>query len=89
MAGVACLAATMDDTPELSFDSATRVWGAIHGVFVLLAAVGVSVGAVASTMYLIQARRLTPGGHFFRAVNPRTRMLRLPEPGIEMSRNWR
>lgn len=36
----------------------TRLWGAVHGVLLLLAAVGVCVGCIASVMYLIQARRL-------------------------------
>lgn len=35
-----------------------RFWGALHGVLILGAAVGVSVGFLASVMYLIQARRL-------------------------------
>ncbi len=35
-----------------------RIWGAIHGFFVLFASVGVGVGAIASAMYLIQAARL-------------------------------
>lgn len=35
-----------------------RFWGAIHGLFLLLAAVGVCVGFLASVMYLTQARRL-------------------------------
>ena len=35
-----------------------RFWGAIHGTLILLAAVGVSVGFLASVMYLVQARRL-------------------------------
>src|SRR5262245_11381162 len=35
-----------------------RFWGAVHGVLILLASVGVSVGFLASVMYLIQARRL-------------------------------
>jgi ABC-type transport system involved in cytochrome c biogenesis permease subunit len=35
-----------------------RFWGQVHGVLVLLAAVGVCVGFVASVMYLVQARRL-------------------------------
>jgi ABC-type transport system involved in cytochrome c biogenesis permease subunit len=38
--------------------SGERFWGAIHGTLILLAAVGVSVGFLASVMYLIQARRL-------------------------------
>jgi ABC-type uncharacterized transport system permease subunit len=35
-----------------------RFWGQVHGGLVLLAAVGVSVGFVASVMYLVQAHRL-------------------------------
>lgn len=35
-----------------------RFWGAFHGVLLLLAAVGVCVGFVASLMYLVQAQRL-------------------------------
>jgi ABC-type transport system involved in cytochrome c biogenesis permease subunit len=35
-----------------------RFWGAVHGVLILLASVGVSVSFLASVMYLIQARRL-------------------------------
>jgi len=38
--------------------SGPRFWGAFHGVLVLLGAVGVCVGAVASAMFLVQARRL-------------------------------
>ncbi len=35
-----------------------RFWGAVHGILLLLAAVGISVGFLASVMYLVQARRL-------------------------------
>jgi ABC-type transport system involved in cytochrome c biogenesis permease subunit len=35
-----------------------RLWGAVHGLLLLLAAVGVSVAGLASVMYLVQARRL-------------------------------
>src|SRR5207247_867933 len=38
--------------------SGERFWGAIHGVLILLASVGVSVGFLASVMYLMQAHRL-------------------------------
>ena len=38
--------------------SGDRFWGAVHGTLILLAAVGVSVGFLASVMYLVQARRL-------------------------------
>ncbi len=40
----------------LVFDG--RFWGTLHGVLVLLAAVGVCVGFVASLMYLVHAHRL-------------------------------
>jgi ABC-type transport system involved in cytochrome c biogenesis permease subunit len=50
-----------------------RFWGIAHGGFLLLAAVGVCVGFLASVMYLVQAARLrsklTPG--------PGTKMLSL------------
>ena len=51
-------------TPEPgSFDATAwfvgdRFWGGVHGGLILLASVGVSVGFLASVMYLIQARRL-------------------------------
>lgn len=35
-----------------------RFWGSVHGVLLLLAAVGCCVGFVASVMYLLQLRRL-------------------------------
>ncbi|VTU01879.1 cytochrome c biogenesis protein : ABC-type uncharacterized transport system, permease component OS=Singulisphaera acidiphila (strain ATCC BAA-1392 / DSM 18658 / VKM B-2454 / MOB10) GN=Sinac_0221 PE=4 SV=1: Cytochrom_C_asm [Gemmataceae bacterium] len=51
------------DNPTLdlgvpAWASGERFWGAVHGTLILFAAVGVSVGFVASTMYLVQARRL-------------------------------
>jgi ABC-type uncharacterized transport system permease subunit len=47
--------------PAVSNETAgrwSRFWGAFHGVLVLLAAVGVCVGFIASVMYLVQVRRL-------------------------------
>lgn len=38
--------------------SGERFWGQVHGYLVLLAAVGVCVGFVASVMYLVQVHRL-------------------------------
>ena len=38
--------------------SGERFWGTVHGGLLLLAAVGVCVGFLASVMYLVQARRL-------------------------------
>jgi ABC-type transport system involved in cytochrome c biogenesis permease subunit len=46
--------------PDANEEIARRsgVWGPLHAVLILLAAVGVCVGFVASVMYLIQAHRL-------------------------------
>jgi ABC-type transport system involved in cytochrome c biogenesis permease subunit len=47
-------------------------WGLIHGALLLLAAVGVCVGFVASIMYLVQVRRLrakVPPGHGIRLLS--------------------
>jgi ABC-type transport system involved in cytochrome c biogenesis permease subunit len=38
--------------------SAEHFWGAVHGILVLAASVGITVGFLASVMYLVQARRL-------------------------------
>jgi ABC-type transport system involved in cytochrome c biogenesis permease subunit len=46
----------LDDT--LAGVAGERFWGNVHGGLLLLAAVGVSVGFLASVMYLIQAHRL-------------------------------
>lgn len=45
-------------TAQWSGWDADRVWGVAHGLLLLLAAVGVSVGFLASVMYLVQAARL-------------------------------
>lgn len=55
------LVATADDAPPVDVPawlSGERFWGAVHGSLLLFAAVGVSVGFLASTMYLIQTRRV-------------------------------
>ena len=50
---------TADDSPEFpTWLTGDKFWGAVHGLLLLLAAVGVSVGFLASVMYLTQARRL-------------------------------
>ena len=41
-----------------SWFSVERFWGSVHGVLILLASIGISVGFLASVMYLVQARRL-------------------------------
>lgn len=38
--------------------STEHAWGAVHGLFVLAASVGITVAFLASVMYLVQARRL-------------------------------
>ena len=50
-------AAFADPTP-FEPGPASRVWGAVHGIFLLLGTVAVMVGFVAGLMYLMQARRL-------------------------------
>ena len=45
-------------SPEPRWFTGESFWGAIHGLLLLLAFVGLSVGGVASVMYLAQARRL-------------------------------
>src|SRR6185312_16026512 len=50
-----------DSAPPIDVPSwvrGERFWGAVHGTLILLAAIGVSVGFLASVMYLVQARRL-------------------------------
>jgi ABC-type transport system involved in cytochrome c biogenesis permease subunit len=63
-----------------------HLWGAVHGVLLLLAAVGVSVGFLASVMYLVQAARLRA------KVNPLSRFKLLSLERLEeMNRravNW-
>ncbi len=60
--GLATLIRLQGDGPPLpsavDWLSGTRVWGNLHGSLLLLAAVGLSVGFLASVMYLIQAYRL-------------------------------
>lgn len=53
------LANTAEEIGELPpWLTGQRFGGALHGLLLLLAAVGVSVGFLASIMYLVQARRL-------------------------------
>jgi hypothetical protein len=50
-----------ETSPTLSafaWASGERFWGAIHGILILFAAVGVCVAFLASVMYLIHSRRL-------------------------------
>jgi ABC-type transport system involved in cytochrome c biogenesis permease subunit len=52
------VAASLADRTPFAAGQASRVWGAIHGVFLLLGYVAVMVGSVAGLMYLVQSRRL-------------------------------
>jgi len=45
-------------TEPLAREPASKIWGAIHGVSIVLAAVSVLIGFVAGLMYLGQSRRL-------------------------------
>jgi ABC-type transport system involved in cytochrome c biogenesis permease subunit len=51
-------AAALADRSPFAPASASRAWGAVHGIFLLLGTVAVMVGFVAGLMYLVQARRL-------------------------------
>jgi ABC-type transport system involved in cytochrome c biogenesis permease subunit len=55
--GLVAAAAFADPTP-FEPGPASRAWGAIHGIFLLLGTVAVMVGFVAGLMYLVQAHRL-------------------------------
>ena len=52
--------AVVSHGPETPHDAAywDRFWGMTHGILLLLAAVGVCVGFIASVMYLVQMHRL-------------------------------
>ena len=50
--------ATIERTSPWGLLQGERFWGTTHFVLVLLAAVGISVGFVASVMYFVQAHRL-------------------------------
>jgi ABC-type uncharacterized transport system permease subunit len=62
--GLTVLAGLYETTPggsqvlDLFTLSGERFWGVVHGVLLLLAAVGICVSFVASVMYLLQVRRL-------------------------------
>jgi ABC-type transport system involved in cytochrome c biogenesis permease subunit len=50
--------ADRDGFAEILQGRGERWWAAIHGTLILLAAVGITVGFVASVMYLVQVQRL-------------------------------
>jgi ABC-type uncharacterized transport system permease subunit len=64
--GLIGAAAFWAPTEPLAREPASKIWGAIHGVSIVLAVVSVLVGFMAGLMYLAQSRRLKhkrlPGG---------------------------
>ncbi len=56
--GLAYVLRTPADTPREVADFWDHFWGMTHGVLLLLAAVGVCVGFIASLMYMVQMQRL-------------------------------
>jgi ABC-type transport system involved in cytochrome c biogenesis permease subunit len=58
----------VSEGPAPGWTVSANTWAVAHGVLVLLAAVGVCVGFLASVMYLVQVRRVrakaAPGGRF-------------------------
>lgn len=56
--GLIGTAAFLAPAVPLAREPASRIWGAIHGVSIMLATVSVLVGFVAGLMYLSQSRRL-------------------------------
>ena len=51
-------AANSGRSQSVSVTPASQIWGAIHGVFLLLGTVAVMIGFVAGLMYLLHAYRL-------------------------------
>jgi ABC-type uncharacterized transport system permease subunit len=52
------VAAYFADRTPFDTPGASRVWGAVHGIALLIGTLAVAVGFVAGVMYLVQARRL-------------------------------
>jgi ABC-type transport system involved in cytochrome c biogenesis permease subunit len=49
---------SQDETAFGSWFSADHFWGTVHGLLVLAASVGITIGFLASAMYLVQTNRL-------------------------------
>lgn len=56
--GLIAAAAFLAKQSPLPWEAASRVWGAIHGLSIMLAAIAVLIGCMAGAMYLVQSRRL-------------------------------
>ncbi len=56
--GLTAAASGFADPAPIAAEPASKIWGAIHGVFLLLGTVVVMLGFTAGVMYLVQARRL-------------------------------
>ena len=79
------LVTTAGNAPPLDVPawlSGDRFWGAVHGSLILLASVGISVGFLASVMYLVQARRLR------NKVNPTRAVPLLSLERLERMNRW-
>ena len=90
--GLICAGALADDTP-FDRDRAAGIWGMIHGMSILLAAVAVLLASAAGLMYLTQARRLKlklppirglrlPSLEWLRSANSRTIAVSVPMLGV-------
>jgi len=69
--GLIAAAAFLADPRPSPREPASKIWGLMHGISIMLATVAVLVGFVAGLMYLRQDRRL-------KSKAPRTSLLRLP-----------
>ena len=56
--GLLALACAFPADGVFGTDKAVRIWGMLHGIFLLLGTVTVALGFSAGTMYLVQASRL-------------------------------
>jgi len=60
LVGLSLLLTRETETPVdvPAWASGDRFWGPVHGILILAASIGVSIGFLASLMYLVQARRI-------------------------------
>lgn len=56
--GLIAVATFLADRAPFAVSEASRFWGAVHGLFLLLGTIAVMLGFVAGLMYLMQAHRL-------------------------------
>jgi ABC-type uncharacterized transport system permease subunit len=58
LVGLSLLLASGTETSVPVWVGGDRFWGIVHGVLILGASIGVSIGFLASVMYLVQTRRI-------------------------------